>query len=123
MTWLQVGALGVLLLIGLSLVTVLAVTKATEAGLEKRMREIKAMFADALAHGRSFDSTVDALRRERRTDSEMLTDLLQWRATVTEKLIGQEQVNHRVHERIQALEARPISAPHRTAAQTRGDGG
>jgi hypothetical protein len=42
--------------------------------VKERSREIISMFDRALEHARSFDSLVDTLRRERKTDRTLLED-------------------------------------------------
>lgn len=83
------------------LLQVVIILTAAHVVLGWRLREIKAMFRDALAHAKSFDPRVERLQRERDDDRRMLDEeILPALTTMQEKQIDHEN-------RLATLESRP----------------
>lgn len=70
---------------------VVVVILAVEVAISRRLREIKAMFADALFHAKSFDPVIERLKDDRARDAETMISILQSQALLTSKVQDLEE--------------------------------
>lgn len=78
-------------IIAIVAVLILTVIASVEIAISRRLREIKALFRDALMHARSFDGAIEEIREERKRDRDTVLEVLHVQARQADEV---ERLKH-----------------------------